>query len=250
MKNKKRVMLGAIPLVLLLLVGVIWMNNGFGNWSERNREEIEENVKRYVARYKLDPDKVEIVSISDPIKYPTGEEDFNVYIRYYGDPYITVDLYGNTDTLSIRDPDERIATSVFNELYLQARYDELSPTIDYLKSQEIVDPLRPKSEQIQYFQTSVGVDPQINGEIRETFKSGDDLEDLKAYIEKNLDKLKRLDTDIDIVGEKEGIDEIEASKLEEKLKALLPRSNYYAEIGVRDISTGESEGLFKMIRVP
>jgi hypothetical protein len=161
-----------------------------------------------------------------------------------------VDLYGNTDTLSIRDPDERIATSVFNELYLQARYEELSPTIDYLKSQGIVDPLRPESEQIQFFRTNVGINSQINEEIREAYKIGDDLKNLKAYIDTNLDKIIRLDTNIRIVGEREEIDEADAAKIEEELKTLLPRSNYYAEIGVRDISTGESKDLFKMIRVP
>jgi hypothetical protein len=250
LKNKKRVILGTTLVVLLLLGGVILVNNGFGDWSERNREEIEENVKRYVARYKLDPDKVEIVTIGNPRKYPTGEEEFRVFIRYYGDPYFAMYLWGNPDTLFFNDSKERIATNVFNELYLQARYEELFPAIDYLNSIGIEDPLRPKDEKIKYFQTSVGIDPQINDEIREAFKSGDDLEDLKVYIETNLDKLKRLDTDIDIVGDKEGIDEVEAAKIEEELKTLLPRSNYYAEIGVRDISTGESKGLFKMIRVP
>jgi hypothetical protein len=76
------------------------------------------------------------------------------------------------------------------------------------------------------------------------------LEDLKTYINTNLEKLTRLDTHIRIVGEKEGIDEAEASAIEEELKALLPRSTYYLQIGVKDLSTGESEGLYKTLRVP
>jgi hypothetical protein len=236
--------------MLLLLGGVIWMNNGFGDWSERNREEIEENVKRYVARYKLDPDKVEIVTIGNPQKYPTGEEEFRVYFRYYGDPYFTMDVKGNPDTLSIIDLKERIASRVFNELYLQARYDELVPTMDYLNSLGIEDPLRPEGEKVHYFRTNVGIDLQINEEIREAYKSGDDLEDLKTYINTNLEKLTRLDTHIRIVGEKEGIDEAEASAIEAELKALLPRSTYYLQIGVKDLSTGESEGLYETLRVP
>ncbi|MCR6112129.1 hypothetical protein HXA35_17515 [Bacillus sp. A301a_S52] len=250
MKNKKRVILGAIPLVLLLLVGVIWMNNGFGNWSERNREEIEENVKRYVARYKLDPDKVEIVTIGNPRKYPTGEEEFGIYFYYNGDPYFAMYLWGSPDTLSIIDREERIASRVFSELYLQARYEELSPVIEYLNSKGIIDPLRPEGEKIQYFQTDVGINSQINEEIRAAYKSGDDLEEIKEYIEINLDEIVRLDTNIEIIGNKEGISEAEASEIEKELKKLLPSSTYYVQIGVRDISTGESKGLFKMIRVP
>ncbi|UTR16036.1 hypothetical protein MM221_05605 [Salipaludibacillus sp. LMS25] len=249
MKNKKRVILGAIPLVLLMLVGVIWMNNGFGDWSERNREEIEENVKRYVARYKLDPDKVEIVTIGNPRKYPTGEEEFRVYFQYYGDPYFAMDVKGNPDTLSIIDRDERIVSSVFNELYLQARYEEFSPTINYLQSIGIEDPLRHEGGRIYYFQTNVGINSQINEEIREAYKSDDDLVGLKAYIETNLDRLKRLDTNIRIVGKKEGIDETIAEEIEEELKALLPNSTYYLEIGLRDLSTGNNEGLFKTLTI-
>ncbi|MCR6112131.1 hypothetical protein HXA35_17525 [Bacillus sp. A301a_S52] len=249
MKHKKRIILGAILLMLLLLVGVIWMNNGFGDWSERNREEIEENVKFFVARYKLDQDKVEIVTIGNPQKYPTGEEEFRVFIRYYGDPYFATYLKGNPNTLSIIDRKDDIAIRVFNELYLQARYDELEPAIAYLKSQGIEDPLRPEGDKIQYFQTDIGINSQINDEIREAYKSGDDLEDLKTYIEINLDKIKWLEAGIDIVGTKEGIDETEASEIEAELKALLPRSTYYARIGVKDLSTGESEGLFKTLTI-
>jgi hypothetical protein len=76
LKNKKRVILGAIPLVLLLLGGVILVNNGFDDWSERNREEIEENVKRYVARYKLDPENVEIKYITEPKNIPQERKNF------------------------------------------------------------------------------------------------------------------------------------------------------------------------------
>jgi hypothetical protein len=249
-KHKKRIILGATLLMLLLLVGVIWMNNGFGDWSERNREEIEENVKFFVARYKLDQDKVEIVTIGNPQKNPTGEEEFRVYFRYYGDPYFAMDIKGNPDTLSIIDRNERIVSRVFNEFYLQARYDELAPTIDYLHSLNIEDPLRPEEEKIQFFQTNVGIDPQINEEVREAYKSGDDLKELNDYIETNLDKLKRLDSGIDIIGNKEGIDEVEASAIEAELKALLPRATYYVQIGVKDLSTGESQGLYETLRVP
>ncbi|MCR6112128.1 hypothetical protein HXA35_17510 [Bacillus sp. A301a_S52] len=226
------------------------MNNDFGDWSERNREEIEENVKRYVARYKLDPDKVDVESIGDPRKYPTGEEEFRVFFHYYGEPYFFIDLKGNPDSLFLSDPKEFIITTVFDELYLQARYEELAPTIDYLNSLGIEDPLRPGGGEIEYFRTNLGLNSQINEEIREAYKSGDDLEDLKTYIETNLDKLTRLDTHIRIVGKKEGIDEEEASEIEEELKVLLTQGTYYIEIGVKDLSTGESEGIYKMLRVP
>jgi hypothetical protein len=250
LKDKKRIILGAIPLVLLLLVGVILVNNGFDDWSERNREEIEENVKRYVARYKLDPDKVGVEIIGNPRKYPTGEEEFRVFIRYYGDPYFATYLKGNPNTLTIIDRKDDIAIRVFNELYLQARYEELAPTMDYLTSLGIEDPIRPEEEKIQYFHTNVGINSQINEEIREAYKSGEDLEDLKTYIDTNLDKLTRLDTNIDIIGSKEGVDVAQASKIEEELIGLLPKTKYYhVQIGVEDLSTGENEGLFKTLTI-
>ncbi|MCR6095099.1 hypothetical protein HXA31_13320 [Salipaludibacillus agaradhaerens] len=159
-------------------------------------------------------------------------------------------MKGSPDSLSLNDTKEFIITTVFDELYLQARYEELAPTIDYLNSLGIEDPLRPDREKIEYFRTNLGLNSQINDEIREAYKSGDDLEDLKTYIETNLDKLTRLDTHIRIVGKKEGIDEKEASEIEEELKVLLTQGTYYIEIGVKDLSTGESEGLYKMLKVP
>jgi hypothetical protein len=193
---------------------------------------------------------VEIITIGNPRKYPTGEEEFRVYFRYYGDPYFAMDLKGNPDTLFFSDSKEYITTAVFNELYLQARYDELAPAMDYLSSLGIEDPLRPEGEEIQYFRTNVGINSQINEEIREAYKSGDNFEDLKDYIETNLDKLTRLNTNIRIVGKKEGIDDAKAFEIEEELKRLLPKTKYYhVEIGVEDLSTGENEGLFKTLTI-
>jgi hypothetical protein len=250
LKHKKVVIAGVALFVLVMLGGGLFMNKNSGDWSERHREDIEENVRNYVERYKLDPDKVEIVSITEPIKYPTGEEEFGVNIRYNGNLYIAESLYGNPNTLQLHDPEEYIITTVFSELYLQARFEELSPAIDYLNSIGVNDPLRPEGEGIQYFQTDVGINSQINDEIREAYKSGEDLEELKSFIETHLDKLIRLDTNIKIIGRKEGIGKVEAAKIEEELKTLLPQVPFRVEIGVRDLATGESEGLYKTIEAP
>ncbi|UJW59317.1 hypothetical protein HXZ66_18835 [Bacillus sp. A116_S68] len=250
MKNKKYVIAGIALFALVMLGGGLFMNKNSGDWSERHREDIEENVRNYVERYKLDPDKVEIVSITEPIKYPTGEEDFGINIEYYGEPYFSMVLTADPNNFFISDEKELITKNIFNELYLQARYEELSPAIDYLNSIGLEDPLRPAGESIKFFRTNVGINPQINDEIREAYKSGEDFEELKSYIETHLDKIIRLDTNMKIIGRKEGIGEVEAAKIEEELKTLLPQLPFRVEIGVRDLATGESEGLYKTIEAP
>ncbi|MCR6107995.1 hypothetical protein HXA34_17020 [Salipaludibacillus agaradhaerens] len=250
MKNKKRVMLGAIPLVLFLLVGVIWMNNGFGDWSERNREEIEENVKRYVARYKLDPENVEIKYITEPKNYPTGEKEFSVFITYDGSINFSYTLTGNSETLNFIEPDEHIIERIFNEMYLIARLEEFSPAINYLDDLGVEDPLRSNSKSLAYLQTSVGHSAEINSDLKEAFRKGDDLVHLENYIEENIEKINKVGSSFRIVGSKEGISEDEAISIKTHLEELLPEANYQIQIGMRDPDTGVGiEGIYEQLNL-
>nr|WP_139189857.1 hypothetical protein [Evansella caseinilytica] len=241
MKKNNKLILISLVIIGAVIGGVMFMNRG--DFADRNRDTIEENVRNYVERYKLNPDQVEIEKITGPFRYPTGEEEFTVYIRHTGHPYFYMSLTGNPETLLVFEPKELIIKEIFNELYLEARYEELKPTIDYLASLDIEDPLRPVGTKIKYFQTNVGIDPEINDELKEAFKNGDDLEQLKQYIEENIEKISELDTDVRIVGIKKRIDEEQAEEIRQQLMNMLPKSNYDVRLGSRDLDTGEHKGL-------
>ncbi|UJW59319.1 hypothetical protein HXZ66_18845 [Bacillus sp. A116_S68] len=249
MKHKKVVIAGIALFVLVMLGGGLFMNKNSGDWSERHREDIEENVRNYVERYKLDPDKVEIDRIREPIKFPTGEEEFRVDIRYHGEPFFSHTLIGHPDTLSISD--KNLIISLFNELYLHERYEDFKPAMDYLKSLGVSDPLRPTDTKIQYFKTSLGVSEQIKDDIINAFyESNYDLNQFRSYIQENLDKFIRLDSNISIYGTKENIDESLAEEIKAELMKILPHSNYHVQVGVRDPSTGVGEeGLFDYLKI-
>nr|WP_139189867.1 hypothetical protein [Evansella caseinilytica] len=247
MKKNNKLILISLVIIGAVIGGVMFMNRG--DFAEGNRDTIEENVRNYVERYKLNPDQLEIGIITNPFRFPTGEEEFTVDIKYMGHPYISMTLTGDPDTLMVFEPKELIIKEIFNELYLEARYDELKPTIDYLASLDIEDPLRPVGTKIKYFQTNVGIDPEINNELKEAFKNGDDLEQLKQYIEENIEKISKLDTNVHIVGIKSGIDEEQAEVIRMELENMLPKSNYVVELGVKDLATGESQGVFTYLEI-
>nr|WP_090893456.1 hypothetical protein [Evansella caseinilytica] len=249
LKKNNKLILISLVIIGAVIGGVMFMNRG--DFADRNRDTIEENVRNYVERYKLNPDQVEIEHITEPRRYPTGEEEFMVNIKYHGYPYFSYTLTGDPNNLLMLEPKERIIGKIFEELYLEARYEEFKPTIDYLNELGIEDPLRPNGEmKMEYFQTSVGLSSEINDELKEAFKSGDDWEQLKQYIEDNIEKISELDTSISIIGTKEDIDEEQAEEIRDKLMTILPKSNYHVQIGVRDLGTGVGkEGLYDYLMV-
>lgn len=246
---QKKVTIIIVILCLLgggLVVGKMVYNKNFANI---NREKIEQNVRNYIRQYKLDPDKVVIENIGNPKRYPMGEREFLIYIKYTGQPYLSMSLTGNPDTLGVSEPKETIIVRLFNELYLEERYEEFKPAIDYLSGLGITDPLRPEGTKMKYFQTSVGVDPEINGELRKAFWQDETLDGLKQYIKDNKEKISELDTNVQIVGLKEGVDEQQANEMLEHLKYLLPKTNYDIEIGVDDPETGIGTGLYDYLEL-
>jgi hypothetical protein len=242
LKHKKVVIAGVALFVLVMLGGGLFMNKNSGDWSERHREDIEENVRSFLESHHLNPDDVEIEQITGPIRFPTGEEEFSVYIKHWGTPYFYMVLKGNPDSLTVNQSSERMIRQIFNELYLQARYEEFKPAIEYLHSLGIEDPLRPQDATNQYMHTNVGLDNEIQDEVIQTFReSKDEFDKLVEYIDGNLDRIIKLET-IDIRGEKEEIDSQKAEEIEETLKELLPKGDYRVEIGVKDFETRELEG--------
>nr|WP_139189859.1 hypothetical protein [Evansella caseinilytica] len=239
MKKNNKLILISLVIIGAVIGGVMFMNRG--DFAEGNREAIEENVRNYVERYKLNPDDVDIYNIGNPTRFPTGEEEFDIYIKHMGHPYFRMVLKGDPDTLLVFEPKEHIIELIFEEIYLEARYEELKPTIDYLNSLNITDPLRPEGTKIQYFQTSVGLATEINAELKKAFKSGEDLEHLKQYIENNLEQISELDTNIRINGIIDELDDEKANEIEKKLKELLPKSNYVVRIGVDSLESQEHE---------
>jgi hypothetical protein len=250
LKHKKVVIAGIALFVLMMLGGGLFMNKNSGDWSERHREDIEENVRNYVERYKLDPDKVEIKRIMEPITFPTGEEEFRVKIYYHGEPFFSYVLVGDPNTLHINS-DNNITVSIFNELYLEERYEEFKPAIEYLKSIGIKDSLRPEEAKIQYFNTSLGFSNEINDELENVFRESNyDMNYFQKYIQEEIGRLRRLGAEFSIIGTKEGIDDILANEMREELISLLPPANYHAQIGVRDPATGVGvEGLYDYFTV-
>ncbi|SDZ68757.1 hypothetical protein SAMN05421736_1392 [Evansella caseinilytica] len=247
MKKNNKLILISLVIIGAVIGGVMFMNRG--DFADRNRETIEENVRNYVERYKLDSEKLVIKKITNPSSLPTGEKYFTIYIEYHGHPYISIALKGDPDTLMVFEPKERIVRHIFEELYLEARYEEFKPAIDYLNSLDITDPLRPEGTKTIYFQTSVGLASEISDELKEAFRKGDDLEHLKQYIEDNIEKISELDNNISIIGIKEGIDDEQAKEIRMKLENMLPKSNYVVEIGVENIATGETQGVFTYLEI-
>jgi hypothetical protein len=231
-----------------MLGGGLFMNKNSGDWSERHREDIEENVRNYVERYKLDPEKVEIERIHNPKKYPTGEEEFMVYIYYHGEPYFSMSLTGDPKSLSIYDRNDYIVVKVFNELYLQARYEEFKPAIEYLDNLNVQDPLRPTENKVRFLQTSVGLASEINESLKKAYYSEDDLTGLKKYINENLEIISELDR-VEIIGNIEGLKEERIDEISKDLKQILPSSDYYLQIGEKNLATGESQGIFEYITI-
>lgn len=242
-----------VIIAIIVIGGTITMVNAYRekNFVELNREKIEERVRHYVKRYKLDPDKLDIVEIGDPFTLPRGEKFFSIYIKYYGHPYLSMALNGDPETLAIKEHQEYIAVKIFNELYLEERYDEFKPVIDYLEGLGIIDPLRPENTKVKYFQTSVGLDTEISSDLKDALRDSDESFDkLRKYIKDNKDKISRLDTEMDIVGRKEGIDDQQASEIKKQLITMLPKSNYHVQLGVRDPNNGVAkEGLFTYLEI-
>lgn len=78
---------------------------------------------------------------------------------------------------------------------MEERYDELKLAIDYLSGLGVTDPLRPGNK-IKFFHTSIGLDPEINRELKEAFGEGEALEGLKQCIRENKAKIIQLGTDV------------------------------------------------------
>lgn len=221
------------------------------DFVEQNREEIEERVRGYITRYKLDSDKLKIKHIGKPLQLPTGEKVFSIDIEYTGFPYFTMILRGNADTLGMNEPTDHIIVEIFNELYLEERFDEFKPTIDYLRGLGIIDPIRPEDTKVKYFDTSVGLDSEINRDLKRAFNESDEtFNKLRQYIRDNIELIKKLDTNIHIIGTKKGIDEQKAGEIQKELMNILPKGMYYVSLGIRDLKTGvPKEGLYKTIEI-
>lgn len=215
-----------------------------------NENGILEKTKKYFERYQLDSDKVEIKKIYHPRKHSAVESRISLYIIYKGNPFFTVTLHANPTTFFIDDPDEQLILKIFNELYLKARYDELKQAITYLNQLGIEDPFRPKDDKLKFFYTNIGLNAVINRELKEAFHHNKEhVEGLKKYIKNNIDKIKSVNSVIDLRGSKKGMSEEESLILKNRLFQLLPTGTYDVEIGIDDLETGDVEGLYEQLTV-
>ncbi|MBA4536952.1 hypothetical protein H1Z61_07290 [Bacillus aquiflavi] len=236
-----------ILVALIILGGMLLM--GCTDFAEKNREEIKESVKFFIKMNKLDPEKVEIERIYEPTRYPNGDYEFEVDINYTGHPYFSISLEADPETLHITDRKDFFKVEVFNCLYIEERYEEFKPAIDYLESLGAEDSFNPKDSNIKYFYTSVGLDPELNEEIKQVYRESDkNLDQLKQYIKDSKEKIIALDTNITINAIKEGLDEKQSTIIKEELIKRLPKGIYVTEIGEID-ETGIIHGLNEQITV-
>ncbi|MCU9612790.1 hypothetical protein OEV98_04410 [Caldibacillus lycopersici] len=253
-------MKNAITILLLCMIGGVALMGCSGtgrsiveanhsNFIEENREEIERNVKQLFNQYHLDENALIIEKIGEPKKYPNGDYEFLIYIEYQGTPSFSDVLIGNPDTLTIVDQEEQLILNVFNRLYMEERYNEYKPVIDYLSEIGVTDPANLANAKMKYFRTSVGISNEINQNIRKTYKEvNGDQEKFRAYIKENRKTFDSLTSTIDITGFKENMSEEESAQLVEKVKAL-PPAIYNIGVGYQDFSTDKQAGVFEIITV-
>ena len=110
---------------------------------------------------------------------------------------------------------------------------------------------RPKDSRVKYFFTSVGLDPELNGEIKKAYRDSDEnLDQLKQYIKDNKEKIIALDTDITINAIREGTDDEQVAIIKEELIKRLPKGGYNVEIiGEGELDTGITKGLIERITI-
>ena len=197
-KKAGMLMKKAISKAIIVLVGMMLI--GCTDFVEANRKEIEESVKFFIKMNKLDPEKVEIERIYEPTRYPNGDYEFMVDILYTGHPYFSILMEADPKSLHITDYKDFFKVEVFNYLYIEERYEEFKPAIDYLESLGAEDTFRPKDSKVKYFFTSVGLDPELNEEIKQAYReSNKNLDQLKQYIKDHKEKITSLDSNTEII---------------------------------------------------
>ncbi|MBA4536955.1 hypothetical protein H1Z61_07305 [Bacillus aquiflavi] len=223
--------------ITIVLGGMLLM--GCTDFVEANRKEIKESVKFFIEMNKLDPEKVEIGKIYPPKRYPNGDYEFMVDILYTGHPYFSILLEADPKSLRMKDHKDFFKVEVFNYLYIEERYEEFKPAIDYLESLGAEDTFRPKDSKVKYFFTSVGLDPELNEEIKQAYReSNKNLDQLKQYIKDHKEKITSLDSNTEIIAYLEDVDDEQAAIIKEELTKRLPKGTYVVEIGKDDVELG------------
>ncbi|UAC47771.1 hypothetical protein K6959_14265 [Bacillus aquiflavi] len=112
------------------------------------------------------------------------------------------------------------------------------------------DSFRPKDSKVKYFFTSVGLDPELNEEIKQAYReSNKNLDQLKQYIKDHKEKITSLDSNTEIIAYLEDVDDEQAEIIKEELKKRLPKGIYVLNIGEGQIETGIIHGVIGQITV-
>ncbi len=220
------------------------------NVSEAQQNMIEENVKQFFQAFHLDAEKVAIEKIGDPVTLPSGEKQFFVYVKYVGNPNFNIALDVDAETNNIKTKKEELVAEIFNVLYLEERYEDFKPAIDFLSSLNVKDLIRESDSKIKFFYTSLGINKELNRKIVQAFEECDfRLAEFKEYIRKNMDSFKKLNSLIDIRGELKGLTFEEVNKIRTHLSNILPKGEYNVSIGISNWETGAHDGLFETIKI-